>query len=236
MQKYFHNFASNQTMAEENGVPHPSINNVKARFSVHPSEIDLLRSKVIKFASRPPQDIPLKPLTYFLRRKDPKKYSKSISLRRKEKKRKQEFKQHHNFIVFRGKHTYIVFTQSGTVNVTGVRCLCGVNNAVMEFCSNFGVNIDLITEPVIDNITATGSFNRYINLAKLKRLVNNDENISPIISISSNPNYFPSAFCRTIGSTTCSIFEKGTYNVVGAKCRADIQEIMKEMAALILRL
>jgi len=207
---------------EQTSLKKPKINNVKARFTVHPSEIDLLKKSVQAFG--------VKTL-----RNAKKKYKKKI--KKKGNNKKKLFQQYHNFTVLRGKNTYIVFTKSGTVNITGVRSLTVLSRAVNNFCKQFGVNKDLITRPIIDNITATGSFQRPINLLKLKQLVNNNkENTSGIISVASNPSYFPSAFCRTSNSTTCSVFEKGTYNIIGAKCQKEIQEVMKQMNALIQKL
>jgi TATA-box binding protein (TBP) (component of TFIID and TFIIIB) len=196
----------------------PKINNVKARFTVHQSEISLLLKSLLAFGA-----------------------SSIEPIRKREKgerkrKVKQLFKQYHNFIVIRLQHTFIIFPKSGTVNVTGVRCLCLLSKAVEDFCVKFGVNSNLITIPIVDNITASGKFDRSIDLLKLKKIVNNPNNTSSIISVTSNPSYFPSAFCRTIGSTTCSVFPKGSYNIIGAKCQKDIQEIMKHMTVLIQKL
>jgi len=210
-------FVSCVTMSKESTVYWPKINNVKARFRVHPSEIDSLRRAVLTFSIEADKS--------FINSRNSKK-----------KRRKEVFKQYHNFVVIREKHTYIIFTNKGVVNITGIRCICLMPEAVKDFCLKFCVDVGKISQPIIDNITATGNFGRPINLLKLRQLINKKEINSNITSVTSNADHFPSAFCRTVGSATCSIFQKGVYNIIGAKCREDIQELMKHMAVLIQRL
>jgi len=195
----------------------PKINNVKARFKIHSSEIDLLRRSVLTFGIKTKKLI-------------------ITSSSSKKKRKKEIFKQYHNFCVIRGKHTYIVFTNNGVVNITGVRCLCLMPEAIKDFCLKFNVDVTKISQPIIDNITATGNFRRPINLFKLKKLINNNKNTSKITSVTSNSEKFPSAFCRAAGLATCSVFQEGSYNIIGAKCREEIQELMKWMSVLIQRL
>lgn len=198
----------------------PKINNVKARFKVHSSEIDLLKKSVIAFG------VTVAKLESV----------EEDNIKKKRKKVKPAFRQLHNFTVIRGKNTYMIWNKNGVVNITGIKCLCHLSEAVSDFCLLFGVNEKIISQPIIDNLTATGNFNRSINLLRLQEIIRKDEIITSINSVIYNPSYFPGTFCRTNSSTTCIVFPKGVYNVVGAKCRTDIQEIMKEMSALILRL
>ena len=206
-------------MSEESttSVYWPKINNVKARFKIHSSDINSLRRSVLKFGVET-------------------KKSFINSTSSKKKRKKEIFKQYHNFCVIRGKHTYIVFTNNGVVNITGVRCLCLMAEAIKDFCLKFCVDETKISQPIIDNITATGHFRRPINLFKLKQLINNNGNTSKITSVTSNCERFPSAFCRAVGLATCSIFQEGSYNIIGAKCRREIQELMKHMRVLIQKL
>jgi TATA-box binding protein (TBP) (component of TFIID and TFIIIB) len=213
------NVISWETMVEEKtSFIWPKINNVKVRLKVNHSDIETLHRFALAFGCANPN------VSYEKKRKT------------KKLKVKPLFKQGHNYMVIRGNNVYTVFHKTGAVNITGIKCLCLVPKAVTDFCIQFGVNENLISTPIVDNCTATGNFNRAINLFQLKDLVNKEKNSLAIYSAAYNPGHFPAAFCRTVGSTTCSVFPKGVYNIIGAKCLEDIGEIMKHMTALILRL
>jgi TATA-box binding protein (TBP) (component of TFIID and TFIIIB) len=139
---------------------------------------------------------------------------------------KKTFKKLHNFIVFKSEYVFIIFFNCGTVNITGIKCLTDISQAVYIFCQTFDISRgNLAGSIIIDNITASGSFNREVNLRTLKEKINDSENKSRINSASFNPNYFPAAFCKTFGIGTILIFGGGKYNIVGAKSQQDVTDV-----------
>lgn len=193
----------------------PKISNVKVHFTVPSDGVDSLKKSIARIAKRP---------------------TKTVG-------KKQEFKQHHNFIVFRGRFVYNIYKESGTINVSGIPCEDDISSAITEFCNVFDINNNFVdlNDVTVDNITASGNFNRSINLHALKEIGNNKHSESIIASIASNTCYFPAAFCRTKtkedkGIGTCIVFSSGKYCVVGATCRANIQAVVMGVAALIWKL
>ena len=152
--------------------------------------------------------------------------------------RKRVVIQHNNFIVLRDSFVFIVFSPQGTVNITGIRDLLDIPRAISTFSNLFNIPSALLSEPVIDNITASGTFNALIDLQALKRLINTPEenNGSIYSSASFNASYFPAAFCKTFSIGTISIFGSGKYNIIGAKCQKDVQTLYQAMAVHISQL
>jgi TATA-box binding protein (TBP) (component of TFIID and TFIIIB) len=151
-----------------------------------------------------------------------------------EVKDKKTFKKLHNFIVFRSSFIFTIFFKSGTVNITGIQRLTDISQAVSVFCQTFDISRrDIVDSIIIDNITASGSFNRDINLRNLKEKINGGKNESRIKSASFNPNYFPAAFCKTFGIGTILIFGSGKYNIVGAKSQLDVMEVFNLATTII---
>lgn len=152
-------------------------------------------------------------------------------------KRKRVFKRHHNFIVFRNKYVFIIFFDSGAVNITGIKSFGYITEALKTFHSTFGIKRRHVTDLIVDNVSANGDFGHQINLSHLKQLINKTEEGDKLItSASFNVNYFPAVFCKTFKIGTILVFSSGKYNIVGAKCQSHLQEIFKETSALISKL
>jgi TATA-box binding protein (TBP) (component of TFIID and TFIIIB) len=187
----------------------PSINNVKVRVKVSKSALSNLKLGISKLAK----------------------------IGGYTAKKKKIFQQHHNFVVYRGTYTYIVFCGEGTVNITGIPSYGKVKHAVKYFCQEFNVSRRDLTAPTVDNLTASGNFNVYIDLKILKQIINNQKNTNSLIkSASFNVEHFPACFCRTFSIGTISVFGSGKYNIVGAKCRKHVKDIFQAMTVYISKL
>jgi TATA-box binding protein (TBP) (component of TFIID and TFIIIB) len=150
----------------------------------------------------------------------------------------QSVKTHHNFIVFKNSFVFIIFFNSGTVNITGIKSFSNISDAICCFCTTFNISRSSIkSETIVDNITATGSFGRTVNLRNLKETINNGGKTESKISAASfNPNYFPAVFCKTFGIGTVLVFGSGKYNIVGAKCQEHVLEIFRLISVFIKKL
>ena len=184
----------------------PEINNIKLRFNV--SKEALLRLK------RGISNLSKKSASQFTPKKKP------------------VFKEHHNFIVFRHSYVYIVFSTSGTVNVTGIRFYRDISSAVALFCREFGLRRRHVGAVTVDNLTASGNFGSPVNLRLLKKSINASQEGDALISSASyNPSFFPACFCRTYVVGTIIVFASGKYNIVGGKCRDDVNNVFRAMLA-----
>jgi TATA-box binding protein (TBP) (component of TFIID and TFIIIB) len=150
----------------------------------------------------------------------------------------KHIKRHQNFIVFKSSYAFIIFPKSGTVNISGIKSLSDISNAIHCFCATFDISRSSISsEAIVDNITATGSFGQEVNLKTLKETINSKEkNQSQISAAAFNPNYFPAVFCKTFGIGTVLVFGSGKYNIVGAKCQEHVLEIYRLISVLIKKL
>lgn len=186
----------------------PTVNNIKIHLRVHKSSIPILK--------------------------------KSIETLREQsgdllgKNRKKLFNKHHNFVVFRNSYVFIIFYTKGAVNITGIKDFIYISEAVENFCATFCIPSTQITEYVIDNVSANGDFGKTVDLRSLKHHINKQEDRSNLInSVSFNTNYFPAAFCKTFSIGTILVFCSGKYNIVGAKCREDVQKIFETVVVYI---
>lgn len=197
---------------EDQETSSPLINNIKVRVVVASSALLKLKLRISKLNQN---------TGYILRGK----------------KRKKIFQEHHNFIVYHSLYTFTVFFNNGAVNITGIRNFDGIDNAISNFCQEFNVNANDVSSPTIDNVTASGDFKVYIDLQNLKQLINASENTNSLISSACfNTSYFPACFCRTFSIGTVAVFGNGKYNIVGAKCLENVNNIFQAMSVYITRL
>jgi TATA-box binding protein (TBP) (component of TFIID and TFIIIB) len=186
----------------------PLINNIKIRFSVQQPDLDQLGGSIKLLSER----------TQFL-----------TTVRGK-----PVFKNHHNFLVFRHTYVYIVFFHSGTVNVTGVRRHEEISEAVFLFCQEFRVDRQGVSRVTVDNITATGDLCKEVNLRLLKRSINavqqQQENSLLQFTASYNLSHFPACFLRSEKGTVL-LFSSGRFNIVGSKCRRDVNKVYQGLLA-----
>jgi TATA-box binding protein (TBP) (component of TFIID and TFIIIB) len=203
---------------------YPNINNLKVRFIVI-NRLTKLNLAVNK----------LKTLLDIVRRLNT--INKTARKKRRTKKKKEIFKQCHNFIVIRGKYVISIFLNSGAVNITGIPSFKKISSAVKYFCHLFRINQRQLTPLIIDNITASGDFNQKVNLKQLKHFINGNCEKSIVTSATFNTQRFPGCICRTFSRIgTCTVFRSGKYNIVGAKCLKHIRRITREMIVLIHKL
>jgi len=121
-----------------------------------------------------------------------------------------------NFIVLFSKYTYSIFEagKSGVLhcNVTKIRGFPDVPEATQEICSIFP-NVSL-SNPIVDNITATIVSGRKINLQSLFLKLKDN------YKVFFNCQKFPGLFIKSPidgANGTISIFSSGTVNIVGVK-------------------
>ena len=137
---------------------------------------------------------------------------------------------HNNFIVCRDVYTFIIFPKRGFINITGIKSFCDLKNVIPHFCKLFKVEVDPKTELVVDNISASGSFDQFVNLVKLQQVLNSRKKE---FTVHFDRNFFPGAFCKTSGLGTLTLFPTGKYVVVGAKCLEHVNSISQMMGAVI---
>ena len=143
-----------------------------------------------------------------------------------------------NFVVIRTIFTFIVFPRTGFVNVTGIKSYSQFNSVVAHCCKLFSfLPEDLVSDLIIDNISAAGSYLQNVNLGKLQQIINNPYNKNPDFSTKFDRNFFPGAFCKTTGGCgTLTIFPSGKWVLVGAKCMQHVEETVAKMFAIICKL
>ena len=132
---------------------------------------------------------------------------------------------------------FIIFFKKGAVNITGIKRFDDLSNAVENFCATFGINLQNISNYIIDNVCAHGNFGRALDLEDLKQRINRKEHVSSRIETATlNISYFPAAFCKTFCIGTVLVFYSGKYNIVGAKCQQQVDEIFQEILVYISKL
>jgi len=220
----------------------PVINNIKIRIVVHISAIPKLKNNIARLEQTTSNvnniDIvtTTSASTSTIKTKSKPKPLKKIKLKRERKSQTEKkcFKRHHNFVVYRQNYVFIIFFQKGTVNITGIRSSLKIFDAIDTFCQQFDISKELLSEPIIDNITASGDFRKYVDLSSLKRLINNPKKAVSIISSASfNTGIFPACFCKTFKIGTIIVLASGKYNIVGAKCFNHITQLYMAMSIYI---
>ena len=145
-------------------------------------------------------------------------------------------KSYNNFSVVKDEFTYILFPKRGFVNITGIRGFVDVNRVIPHLCLFFSLNrSDILSDIVIDNISASGNFWQRVNLVNLHKTINKRSSVKRVgfQSCTFDRNRFPGAFCRTYGFGTLTLFPSGKYVVVGAKCQEHVDHIFQQMSAVI---
>jgi TATA-box binding protein (TBP) (component of TFIID and TFIIIB) len=190
----------------------PLINNIKVRVTVDSSALAKLKLRISELA-------------------------KNTGFVLKRKRRKPVFSQFHNFIVYRSSYIYTIFANNGAANITGIPSFEEIDNAIVSFCQEFHVEATDVSSPTIDNLTASGDFKIYIDLQNLKQLINISTNKNSVISSACyNTGYFPACFCKTFSIGTVAVFGNGKYNIVGAKCLENANQIFQAMIVFITKL
>lgn len=144
------------------------------------------------------------------------------------------FKRYHNFIVYRCEFIYIIFPHRGTVNITGIKNKRLIKRALSTFSNVFKVPKQYLGLTIVDNVTATGSYNFPINLEILKKYINKKLVIDSILSSASfNSSHFPGCFCRSNCIGTVAIFASGKFNIIGSKCSKHVNDLFSAMTVYI---
>jgi TATA-box binding protein (TBP) (component of TFIID and TFIIIB) len=136
-----------------------------------------------------------------------------------------------NFIVIKKKLTYVVWPDSGTVNIIGLTRFQDVSSAVLEMCQEFKIKESRFrSQLIIDNVCANGSFGKLIELSKLEKKLYGNKSFK----VNLNRDYRPGAVCRTFaGIGTIIVFSTGAYIIVGAKCLEHVETMFQNMSAII---
>jgi TATA-box binding protein (TBP) (component of TFIID and TFIIIB) len=138
-------------------------------------------------------------------------------------------KRTNNFYVIRNKFVYTVFT-SGFLNITKIKSFEDINKAIKRICSIYEIAECDISNYSMDNISANGSFGKKLNLIEVIKAVELSEgNFIP----NYKPAYFPGATLKHFKCGSIIIFASGSFNIVGAKSREDIDTIFHQTLKII---
>ena len=135
---------------------------------------------------------------------------------------KISLKFHHNFAVVRSKYVYIIWYQSGFVNVTKIKSEKHVKRACKHLYKILDLPYDLC-HSVVDNITASGKFNHCLNLRKLAIYLENNN-----FKIKYNRYKFPAIFVKVFNCGTFTIFGSGSYNIIGCRSINNLMTVFEK--------
>lgn len=127
-----------------------------------------------------------------------------------------------SFFVYRAHgYVYIIFF-SGHVNVTSIKCLNTVPNAI--FCLLHDLNLSILPQPdwICDNITADGAIKlrHKVDLSYICKKLR-EQHQQDFIQVRFNTQKFPGCFLKTNFGTVL-FFNTGKYVLVGLKSQSDI--------------
>lgn len=143
----------------------------------------------------------------------------------------KKYKQCSNFVVWHGTYTYTVF-YGGTVNVTGIKSLEEVKNVLSNMCSDFEIDPSLVkTSFIIDSSTATGDFQRRLDLTSIQRYLMQN---SDTFTINFNREVFCSLYCYSKRGGTVALYASGKYNILGTKTCRQMQRVAADLTTIVL--
>ena len=184
----------------------PVLHNIKIRFTVNKASLLKLTSGLL-FLER----LPLPPGT------NPK---------------KPPFKRVRNITtVRRSKYVYNIFESSGTINATGIRSTEEITDCINIICFDCNLLKSDISETIVDNLTASGTYNKEIDLKSVLRNINTIAQNKNQIDACYGRNTYPGVFCAHHGLGTIIVYSNGKYSIVGAKCLEHILRIYKTQLA-----
>jgi len=132
----------------------------------------------------------------------------------------------HNFAVVRDKHLrYVIFFQSGHVNIIGTKCFEHISESLDQFGRFIG---EKCVQCRIVNSTWTTKIKNernpsIIDLYKLREKCFGGKDD---FRCSLRPSIFPAAVLRHHNLPTVILFKNGTANIVGAKCEVEAKEAL----------
>lgn len=130
-------------------------------------------------------------------------------------------KLYHNFCVLRDKFVYIIWFNSGFVNVTKITSPDMMETSILHFCKVFSIRSKHVSSFIIDNLTASGKLQCKINLRQLSSLKVD----KTLMGIDYNVAKFPGAFIHVYNEGTFTIFGSGSYNIIGCKCEQSMVNV-----------
>ena len=136
---------------------------------------------------------------------------------------KENICRYHNFVVLRKHFVYIIFHQSGFINVTKLKNLDEVRQAVCDFHIWIDWQQQQPHSFTVDNITASGRLGKAIPLLRLKRHFTTSQ-----IRVTFKPELFAGLSIKYNTFElrgTIILFETGSYTIVGVKTCADVQKV-----------
>jgi TATA-box binding protein (TBP) (component of TFIID and TFIIIB) len=137
---------------------------------------------------------------------------------------------HKNMLTLRDSYTYVIFPESGFVNICGIKSFDDVPNVIDKMCKDFSLDkTKLRCEITIDNVCASGDFKREIELCCLQEKIYCNKGFT----VYKNQNYSPSAICKSTSFGTILVFSSGKYIIVGAKTLQDVERIFKDMTQIV---
>lgn len=152
--------------------------------------------------------------------------------------KRKDMRRVNNFFMYEKKYIYTIFPNSTKVGVTKIRTIEELNTVKAHFSSTFNIDIDSIGETVrIDNVSASGQYNKCLNLAVIQQIVNKVyRKDAGKFLIQFDRNIRPEAICRTFSFGNITLFASGKFFIVGAKCQTDVKRLYENMLAIIIAL
>lgn len=139
------------------------------------------------------------------------------------------------FMVSTSTFIYTIFPNSDKIGVTRVKQEQDLACLQAHFVSTFCLPTHVVKDTWrIDNISATGSFQKEVNLARLKNLVNERyKKGSSLFLIQFDRNFRAEAICRTFSIGNITLFSSGKYFIVGAKTFSDVHLLVENLFSII---
>ena len=119
--------------------------------------------------------------------------------------------------------------------MTKVRGENDLENVIPHFCTIFSLHPCHVREEIrIDNISASGTFGKKMNLAALQQRANKSYiKGSGNITIQFDRDVRPEAICRTFSIGNLTLFASGKYFVIGAKSVSNVKDLVKKVENLV---
>ena len=140
-----------------------------------------------------------------------------------------------NFFIYENRYIFTIFFNNEKIGVTKIRGEHDLENVILHFCSIFSLLPSEVEEKIrIDNISASGTFAKQLNLATIQQLANKSyKKGNEDITIQFDRDIRPEAICRTFSIGNLTLFASGKYFVVGAKSLANVKDLVEKVDKVI---
>jgi len=136
-------------------------------------------------------------------------------------------KSYHNFIVVHhNKLKYIIFVQSGHVNIIGTKRFEDIHRSLCQFSQFIGYTCTqcrVVNSTWTTKLQSDSSSSSLIDLYKLREKCFGGKNE---YRCSLRPSIFPAAVLRHHHLPTLILFKNGTANILGAKSESEVKQAL----------